>query len=279
MTASQHLRGDYRDQWSHIDWKVLIISTKNFVVFIDEDGDLDWETTPAYDAAQDSDPSYDAKARNSILNDAALLEATPCSGISAEARGHFKRLIGTAISCSLGCDYDGAAKMIGAASQYVDARSRETSRFWYLSASFAMAFGFSVVGMVLWWARDFFAEHITVTGLWLALAGVSGAIGALLSVIWRSGDLQVDCSAGKDLHYLEATSRIIAGVVSGLLAGLAVKSGMILAPLLEASQPHYVVLLASIAAGTGERLAGSIIETLKPSEERPSLENPNTGGG
>jgi hypothetical protein len=60
--------------------------------------------------------------------------------------------------------------------------------------------------------------------IWLSVAAAAGSCGALLSVIWRSGQLKFDSSAGEILHYLEGASRILAGALSGVLVALAVKS-------------------------------------------------------
>ena len=91
-------RGDYAEEWSQIKYKYLVHATENFIVFIDDDMDLHWEASPEYDAAGHED---DHK-RNSIRNDAAMLEATPCDGLREDMRFQFKRLIGEAIAPELG---------------------------------------------------------------------------------------------------------------------------------------------------------------------------------
>jgi hypothetical protein len=82
-------------------------------------------------------------------------------------------------------------------------------------------------------------------------------------VIWRSGQLKFDCSAGKALHYLEGASRIWAGALSGVVVALAVKSQLVLAPLTRGGNAMTVLMLAAFAAGAGERLATSIISTFE----------------
>jgi len=83
-------------------------------------------------------------------------------------------------------------------------------------------------------------------------------------VIWRSGKLQFDSTAGRLLHYLEAVSSIVAGVISGFLASLAVKSALILGTLTErADRANIILLIAAMASGWGERLATSIISTVQ----------------
>jgi hypothetical protein len=253
------LRGDYAEKWAHHSVGYLIASTKDYIVYLDQDGYIDWETTPDYDAELGSSPAYKLEMRNLILSESALLEVSPCEGLTDVMQRHFKRLIGEALVCSLEFDYSGAQKMIGAARQFIRARSEETSRDWYLSASFLASGPFALVGVLAWLLREQLTSAIGLDGLWLLLATVAGALGALLSVITRAGRLKCDSSAGKRLHFLEGQSRIAAGAISGLLVALAVRSEIILASLTREHQLHVIMILGALAAGAGERLAPSII--------------------
>jgi hypothetical protein len=99
--------------------------------------------------------------------------------------------------------------------------------------------------------------------MWLILATVAGALGALLSVITRSGNLKLDSSAGKWLHYYEGGFRIWAGVLSGFLAALAVRYEIILAPLARGEKMLGIMLIAGFIGGAGERLVKTIITKLE----------------
>ncbi|WP_185731204.1 hypothetical protein [Burkholderia sp. Bp9016] len=249
------MRGDYEDQWAHVERSHLILSTKEFIVVIDKAGRLDYETTPAYDAASRADE----KEHGSIMAQASRLEESPSDCLSPEMRVSFKRLIGEAIAFSLDDDYENARKMLEDAALYFLDRSEETSRRWYLSASACMTVPFIVLGLAIWIARTWVMALLGLTAMWLVLGAVAGSMGALLSVIWRSGKLRFACSAGMKLHILEGASRIWAGALSGLLVALAVRFGIVLAPLSHGASLHGVMLLAAFAAGAGERLATSII--------------------
>ena len=87
-------RGDYADLWSHIKMRHPILVTENFAVFLDDELDVDWETTPDYDTRGHNDNSK----HNSIVNEAALLETTPCESFDPVVKLHFKRLIGEGIA-------------------------------------------------------------------------------------------------------------------------------------------------------------------------------------
>ena len=253
-------REDYKVRWGDIytDCQHLVLATHDFIVVIDRAGDVDWQTSTEWDNAGPKD----RLKHNSVLNDVALLEAIPCGALSPTIQLRYKRLIGESIARNLHHDYPGARRMLAAAGQYVRDRSEEMSRRWYLSASAAMAFLCLVLGAIVWSLRAFFVGWLGSSATWLLLAAAAGAGGALLSVIGRTGRLHLDCSAGRRLHYLEGVSRIWAGGLSGFLAGLAVKSEILLAPLTRAGKQDTVMLLAAFAAGAGERLATSIISRL-----------------
>ena len=248
-------RGDYEKQWAHVERSHLIRADKEFIVVIDKAGRLDWETSPQYDAKPCDDEEKDA----SIFSQASMLEENPSDCLTPSLQLSFKRLIGEALVLALNGNYDGAQTMLQAAATFFRDRSEETSRRWYLTASACMTLPFILIGIVSWLARTTIVTYEGDTALWLLLAMVAGALGALLSVIWRSGKLSFACSAGKQLHYLEGASRIWAGALIGILTGLAVRYGIVLAPLAHGAGLHGIMLLTAFSAGSGERLATSII--------------------
>ncbi len=259
VTMNDKARGDYHEQWSHVEQQVLIRATRDFVVCIDNEGKIDWETTPEYDAKGPRDPGL----HNSILNAAALLEETPSEGLPQDRILQFKRLICEAMACSLEHDYDNARKMLAAAEKYIHDRSEEMSRSWYLAASFVATLPFVVPGFVIWLLRSKAIIFLGNEGMWLVLASIAGAMGALLSVITRSGKLQLNSSAGRHLHYLEATSRIFAGALSAFLVSLAVKYEIIFGTFARGGKMEGVMLMVGFVAGAGERLATSIVSKLE----------------
>ena len=247
-------------KWKHLepDIEFLVIVTETFIVYVDKAIDVDWSLR---DESGDRSPS-DTNEFNAVLNRVASLEAMPCDELARSMKLQFKRLIGEGIARALGGNFKGAQSILKSAEQYIQARNEETSRFWYLSGSALMALPFVLIGCLFWIGRGWLQESIGPLAFWEVLSGCAGALGALLSVIGRTGALHFDCSAGKRLHYLEASSRIAAGVISGLLVGLAVHSQIILTALSRGGHMTEIMLLAGMASGVSERLAGSIIADL-----------------
>lgn len=263
MTDVPQAKSNYTDFWSDkiddFDKAYLVRSAQSHVVWLDKDGDIDWMTTDEYDQKGPKDQ----QKSNAILSDAAILECAPCHGLSGDTKRHFKRLVAEGLSYNFDDDYRTAQQMMREAQAYIKVRSEEISRRWYLSASAAMAAIMILLGGIVWLYRQPIATSLTADFTWLFLAAVAGSCGALLSVIWRSGQIKFDCSAGKALHFLEGASRIWAGALSGVLVALAVKSEFILAPLMRGGNTMTVIMLAAFAAGAGERLATSIISTFE----------------
>ena len=258
-------RGDYNVLWSHIeDRKFDVAVTDQYIVYVNDEDDIDWQTTQTYDAFAPKDPDYDHAANNLLLNRAVVMEATPTAEFPEDTVLRFKTIVASAIASTLDSDYDTARQTLADAGTYIRMRGEEMSRRWYLSSSALVAAAFATVGCILWLARDLAIALLAPRPFWIVLAAAAGAVGALLSVIWRSGKLKFDATAGKSLHYLEGASRIGAGAISGILAGLAVKSGIILGTLAEGNdRVNLIMLIAAMAAGWGERLAPSIISTFE----------------
>jgi hypothetical protein len=147
---------------------------------------------------------------------------------------------------------------LGYARDYLRDRTQELSRYWYLSSSMGWSFLFLVLAGIVWLNRDCVQSKIRVEPFWLVLAVCFGALGALLSVMSRTGNLAFSSSSGRYLHILEALSRISLGAMSGGVLGLAILSKVFLSPA-DSHQMHVLMMLVAFAAGASERLAPSII--------------------
>lgn len=255
----QTARGDYPEQWSHHPIGFLIRATKDYVVHIDKSGRLDWETTTEFDKEIAKRPDEHRQSLSNVKCEICLAEAAPLQGYSNEIKHHFLKLLGEALVHWIEGDADIARKMVQGALAYLRERNEETSRHWYLSAGINSASLFCAVGILTWLVRRDAIDFLGPNGFMLLLAACCGAVGAMLSIIVRSGNLKFSASAGRALHYLEASSRISAGAISGVIVFLAVKSELVLSAFLHGPGGSMVLFLAPLAAGAGERLATSII--------------------
>jgi hypothetical protein len=249
-------------KWKHHKKHITFLITYDpgYIIYIDDKGDLFWETADPFDRIFSQKPDDVKKKHHEIMNRAALIEATPCEGLTEDTVKRFKRLIGEAMGCSFEYDYDNAKTMLDYAADYIRARSEEKSRFWYLSAAAAMTLPFALAALVFWMFRSALIANLGDPVFWLLIGGAAGACGAFFSVITRTGSLVSNFSSGKIIHFVEAASRIWAGALSGVVATLAVQSKLVLTILSEpGSKTHLAWGLLAFAAGFSERLAPSIM--------------------
>lgn len=212
---------DYnKTKWGTLDLKYLILDTEDFIVFIDNVNDLDWITTKEYDEKGHKS----AEKHHETLNMVALLECKPLDHLSENNQLNFKRLLGEALARSLKHDYKKASSIIDHAEKFLIDRGKEISRQWYLNKAGTTSLIIFTIGVLLWVFRSFCIELLGNSAFMISLAMVSGGLGAFLSIIFRMGNESIDCLAGKKLHELESMYRIIAGMLSALMASLLVRS-------------------------------------------------------
>jgi hypothetical protein len=236
--------------------KLLILENEHFAVIVDNEDRVYWETS---DAHEEKGGHTDTQAWNDFLNRSAYVEITPCSHLDESTRLDFKRLIAEATARALDNDFSNAEKMLVEADKFVSKRNQETSRFWYLSASGVVAAFLLIVGAICWLCRFNIIPFTGFIAFFAIISAVAGALGALLSIILRMGKAHLDCSSGQQLHYLEASSRIIAGSISGVVMYLAIKAGVVGEAIFDAPNSLSGQLLLAIIAGASERWMPSII--------------------
>ena len=258
-------------KWPETEVHYLILKTDDFIVFLDSDLDVDWQTSERYDEVGPKDPGE----HNAILNRVAALECIPNDHHKSSIRQNFKRMVGEGVARSLDHDYDGAKKILDQAQAYIADRNVEMARYWQLSTACALGVIIGLLGMGLWAFRTFLTRGWSELGYFVVMAGVAGSLGAVLSMVFRMGRSFPTSEAPKTLHILEAASRVFAGCLSGALIAASVEVGLILPVFKETGQTHVAMLIAGMASGASERWAPSLIGRLETSsDERRSKKGP-----
>lgn len=260
---NKDVTGDYKEFWEKAGHRcsVLIRRTGDYIVYISEETSrIDWATSDAYDMACKQDNRFDNAKKCQILADAALLEARPCSDLPSDIQRDYRILIGEALVSCFEYDYETAGRLINSANQYISARSQELSRYWYVIACFNSIIPFVVAATFFWWLRDEVIKNLGSSVFWLMFSACAGALGGLFSVLLRTGQISFDSASGRKVHNLEAVARILTGAIAGGVVALAARSELLFPTLLKGTKTEYVLLFLSIVAGSGERLASSIIE-------------------
>lgn len=222
-------------------------SSDNYIVFIDGDSEVDYETTDAYDEAH---PSHEVRL-STIYNRIEDLEHRPAvQYLSAKNQKALVRLLGNALAAELDMAQSEADKTIQMAEQFLKQRTIEISRRWLLLS----AFGAAAISLALWhWLmpKDFL---------------FFGCLGAFFSILCKTGKLDYDCEAGMFLNILEVISRFFAAMISAYLAGKLFEADLLFTALREIKTVS-VLPLIYFAAGFSERLIPSIVTTLGGKEK------------
>ncbi len=243
--------------WKDHDGNIgyLIKSTNFFIVYLDKEGDVDWETTDGHEK------TLDAKAVGLVSNRVALVNALPLIYLSKDARLSLGRMLGEATARVLEHDGDAAHRMLDDAQAFALGRIRERARGWYLigAALAAVAVGSLVLPMITLVGRVLPVSQVTEEKL---LSGaLAGTFGALVSMLLRSGSAPFNASAGKAVHYIDGVSRVLVGTFGGLLVPIAMLARVVAPDITNKA----VIALLGIAAGFSERWVPSLIERVQVS--------------
>jgi hypothetical protein len=262
-----------KERWPEMDIKYLVLEEDDFMVCIDSEMVVDWNTNEKFQGHKDE------TKHNGVLNRMALLESIPIYALHEQIRLSYKRMLGEAIARSLSGDYNNALNILDAAETFITSRNGELARTWYLSASGVTTGLLVLLSLPLWFGRVTVKCMIGEVLFWLMIASIAGAVGAMFSVIMRMGNAKLDCSAGMKLHILESISRIAAGMISALLVGLTIYSGVLLPALAQTGNKRAFIVLAALVAGASERWAPSLIEHVEKRTKVAGLKQQLSGGG
>jgi len=251
---------DYEKDWPGLPIKYLIVASKEYIVFLDHENDIDWKTSDAFDAQPET--PEEKKEYYSAKNEIDSAESTPINHIDEKVVIGFKRQLGEALVRAFEGDYDNARKMVKLAQDFILQRNIEQSRFMFLISCGVTTAVALLIAIIFWLIREPLIVNIGNTAFFIVLSVLIGSFGALLSVILRMGKTILDYNASKKLHYLEGSSRVIAGMISAFIVALCIKTGILLPIFTKIESTNIAMVLGGLIAGASERFAPSIINKL-----------------
>ena len=231
----------------------LVEADKNYIVYLDNDLWVEYAWNDSYGPAPEGYGEI-ATRTTKLTNLSEIL-------LGADRMESFRILLAEGMARLLGSkDLNAARKSLDDAEAYLRARGIERARSWLLLSSFLVAVSALAATVVLWALRTRVIAAIGIYGLEAATGALFGSLGALVSIIIRSREIEMDAAAGPRMHFLEAAARAIAGMVGALLMALAVKENLILGFINSVEHPFGVLLLLCILAGASERFVPSLIK-------------------
>lgn len=251
---------DYEKEWPGLPIKYLIVASKDYIVFLDDANDIDWKTSDTFDSRVET--PQEINEYYSVKNEIDSAENTSINHLDEKVVIGFKRQLGEALVRAFEGDYDNARKMVKLAQDYIYKRNIEQSRYIFL-VSCGLTTAISMFIAILFWLfREQLILNIGNTVFFIALSVLTGSFGALLSVILRMGKTTLDYNASEKLHYLEGSSRIVAGMISAFIVSLCIKTGILLPIFTKVESTNIAMVLGGLIAGASERFAPSIINKL-----------------
>ncbi len=249
---------DDDDYLNKLNWQYLVMANKDFVVYVGTDGVVHYDTSVAYDRRKPKCP----EAHNEILNEAAVKEIMPSGDFDESVKLQFRIMIGEAMARTLDGDYDIARKTLDRANNFISTRYNERARLWYLTGCGAVSLCVLFTGCIFWLHRSSLLPFLSEGVFMVLMASASGCLGALLSILLRMGKAELDIASGKMLHYAEGGFKILTGCISGVLAALVVKTGIILPFISKSAEANWSIMLMAFVAGASEKWAPSIIASI-----------------
>lgn len=235
-----------------IGWNSSPDHSDAYIVFLNHRDDVDYKTKGKYDKIIESAECGE------ILNQIETLQVVPIEYLTRQTIIDFRSMLGTALVRVLCNDQKNGTVMVTKAKEFVTARNQEVARKWFLIAAMRATVISLSVALICWLFRDALIFIMGVDFPQLVVAGAAGATGAMFSVLTRTAKIPLDPAAGRKLHCLEGSARIIAGITAGIVVYLATTTGVITTKLLDTGLAGQALLC--IAAGASERLVGTIIK-------------------
>jgi len=239
--------------------RVLTVASKDYIVYLDDDFNVEWSLTEGYDAA--SNP-----ALGPVQDRVSLLEVQSVDCVPPRRLGPFRRLLAEGLGRVISDRSEaGARALLDRAEEEIVSRRSERARIWYLMASGIAACVVGIIGVVLWACKRWAICILGGNGFDVLLASTLGGLGALISVISRSTRLTTDTYAGSWIHYFEGAARIVTGWAGALFVSLAVKADLVGGIVNTVRHGLPLLLTLGFAAGISERLMPDLIRKVEGS--------------
>jgi hypothetical protein len=244
--------------------KVLIDSTPNHIVYLDDDFYAEW----AYILSEWP------KGFDGIANQIGRLETLSTTQLSKTQREPFARLLGEAMARVLGGGKEEEAKeILDKAAAYLNARGVENARRWYLTGAFIIAAVALVASGALIFIRNRIGNSAPRETVEIFIGTLMGSLGAVLSIASRTEAIHLDPVAGPQIHKFEGIVRVAVGMAGAFFVALSIKANLLLGVFQSLPRPFLALVTTCIVAGASERLVPGLIKNMEGSLGREKKKN------
>lgn len=238
---------------------VLVRHSKgNYVVFLDSESELDWMTTDEYD-----DCHEETKAkRETILSKVESMQHRPAVRyLDKKTRKDFFWMLAEAWVYALDGEYSLADSYLADVQSYLESRNYETCRRWQILFSFLFTCVFGIFFTILFVNAGVLSENIKTTDshikefCYIAF----GSVGALFSILCKTGKTSYNCESGRFLNALEIFCRILASLISAFIVLHLFKLDLVFSAFKTKDHLNAALIIICFMSGFSERLIPSLI--------------------
>ena len=267
--------------------KEVIERSPKFIVFISEPKETNADEPKVFSIECIADDSLQAQIDQKVYRRWGLIQSLPISDLEVKHQLAFLRMMGNALGSILSLDAAPAKTSIDRAEKYLTARTSETAKLWFIQSSTLTFVALLLAFVLVAWSRgdlnvpptvsksetaatekaedrtaatESVADLRTIAKVPFISAFFFGTIGALLSVLQRLGSFPSDPSAGRSIHYVDGSSRILLGGLFAIVGVLGFYANVFFG-FIEPSSGTFGIVVCLIAAisGASERLVPSLI--------------------
>lgn len=245
--------------------KWLIDSDDDYIVYVDEDDYVEWTMNSNAQLTGVGD----------LLTRVGWLESVEVGHLSDHQIETYERLIGEGVARLFENNRTAATAALDTAQAWITARNKEAARIWYLEGAGASLLLVLLTFLFAAWYNGWTTLDLLHHRQIIATATLAGAVGALLSVLQRSGQTDLDLAAGALIHRVEGLLRVWTGAVGGGFVALLLWSGYVLS---NVSSNASLFLAICLVSGLSERLVNNLAGSVEASLGL-NLTKPKAPGG
>jgi hypothetical protein len=226
-------------------------ATGKFIVFIDTSLEIDWIANATLDINTAELVSY-----------AESISSRKCTHLPEEQVLEFRRMIGQSIVNAIRGNLTQSRELASTAADFLKSRTIEKSRAWTLCTAHVLA-PLCAVLIILPIANERPEDWVYCI--------YGGLTGAYLSIIQKAGKGEWDAASGLSIHAIEVVTKLLAGLLLGVVAYALSRSTHAPTSLKAISPDSASLFLLGVSAGLFERLIPKMIsEYIQPSNTSPT---------
>lgn len=250
---------------------VYIAPDNNLYWIVDESDDEEQKPAAARNNTANAEPSQktsilqNAQYKNAMSRLRNLLYAPLPNNLPESEVFHFRKMIGMGCKAALSQSWAEVDAAISAATKYRDERCKEYSRFLLLNAAtiymailsviyIAYLYLYPLYGMAPEAGVNEIPHILTLTGMMM------GAVGAYVSIWTRYGKMDMTGLGLRRVHYLEAFSRMMIGIIFAMIVIFAVRGNIFFGNMPSDVCGIYVYSVLGFCAGFSEKWVPSLME-------------------